>query len=137
MEGLLSNTGRKTCWSLAERAGHADPQVMQRLLPTAVWDPDAVRDDVRDWLVEQLGHPRRGASHRRDGHRHVDRGHRVGGLPDPDAGGAGRSGPFDDRRRPGHLDGDRVAVVKDARYGTGATAPRVRATGAGRARSPP
>ncbi|WP_247680442.1 transposase [Micromonospora sp. C97] len=28
-----------------------------RLLRTAVWDADAVRDDVRSWLVEQLGHP--------------------------------------------------------------------------------
>jgi DHA1 family L-arabinose/isopropyl-beta-D-thiogalactopyranoside export protein-like MFS transporter/DHA1 family inner membrane transport protein len=30
---------------------------MQRLLRTAVWDADGVRDDVRAWLVEQLGHP--------------------------------------------------------------------------------
>lgn len=57
VEGLLSSVERKTCWSLAERAGHADPQAMQRLLRTAVWDADAVRDDVRDWLVSQLGHP--------------------------------------------------------------------------------
>ncbi|WP_446685681.1 IS701 family transposase [Micromonospora polyrhachis] len=57
VEGLLSDVERKTCWSLAERAGHADPQAMQRLLRTAVWDADAVRDDVRDWLVEHLGHP--------------------------------------------------------------------------------
>ncbi len=57
VEGLLSNAERKTCWSLAERAGHADPQAMQRLLRTAVWDADAVRDDVRAWLVEQLSDP--------------------------------------------------------------------------------
>ncbi|WP_344944955.1 IS701 family transposase [Sphaerisporangium flaviroseum] len=57
VKGLLSEADRKTCWSLAERAGHADPQAMQRLLRTAVWDAEAVRDDVRDWLVEQLGHP--------------------------------------------------------------------------------
>jgi SRSO17 transposase len=57
VEGLLSNAERKTCWSLAERAGHGDPQAMQRLLRTAVWDPDAVRDDLREWLIEQLGHP--------------------------------------------------------------------------------
>ncbi|MFI6069904.1 transposase [Micromonospora sp. NPDC051227] len=30
---------------------------MQRLLRTVVWDGDAVRDEVRDWLIEQLGHP--------------------------------------------------------------------------------
>ncbi|GAA0400606.1 hypothetical protein GCM10009541_49690 [Micromonospora gifhornensis] len=57
VEGLLSDAERKTCWSLAERAGHADPQAMQRLLRTAVWDADAVRDDVRSWLIEQFGHP--------------------------------------------------------------------------------
>ncbi|RBQ03687.1 IS701 family transposase [Micromonospora sp. LHW51205] len=57
VEGLLSDTEQKTCWSLAERAGNADPQAMQRLLRTAVWDADAVRDDVRSWLIEQLGHP--------------------------------------------------------------------------------
>lgn len=57
IEGLLSDVERKTCWSLAERAGHADPQPMQRLLRTAVWDADAVRDDVRSWLIERLGHP--------------------------------------------------------------------------------
>lgn len=57
VEGLLSGVERKTCWSLAEWAGHCDPQAMQRLLRTAVWDADAVRGDVRDWLVERLGHP--------------------------------------------------------------------------------
>jgi SRSO17 transposase len=48
---------RKTCWSLAEHAGHADPQPMQRLLRAAVWDAEKVRDDIRDWLIERLGHP--------------------------------------------------------------------------------
>ena len=56
VEGLLSTVERKTCWSLAEHAGLADPQPMQRLLRTAVWDADAVRDDTRDWLLEHLGH---------------------------------------------------------------------------------
>jgi SRSO17 transposase len=30
---------------------------MQRLLRTARWDADAVRDDVRDFVVERLAHP--------------------------------------------------------------------------------
>jgi SRSO17 transposase len=55
--GLLSPTERKNCWWLAEQAGHAGPQVMQRLLRTAVWDADKVRDDVREFVVAQLGHP--------------------------------------------------------------------------------
>src|SRR6185503_4050732 len=40
---------------LAEQAGHHDPQAMQRLLRTAVWDADAVRDDVRGFVAAQLG----------------------------------------------------------------------------------
>ena len=53
--GLLSPVERKNCWWLAERAGHADPQAMQRLLRTAVWDADTVRDDVRGFVAAQLG----------------------------------------------------------------------------------
>ena len=30
---------------------------MQRLLGEAVWDADAVRDDVRGYAVDTLGHP--------------------------------------------------------------------------------
>ncbi|MGC4857196.1 transposase [Micromonospora sp. DT4] len=47
VEGLLSGVERKTYWSLTERAVHDDPQAMQRLLHTAVWDADGVRDDMR------------------------------------------------------------------------------------------
>jgi SRSO17 transposase len=53
--GLLSPLERKNCWQLAERAGHGDPQAMQRLLRTAVWDADAVRDDVRAFVAAQFG----------------------------------------------------------------------------------
>jgi hypothetical protein len=42
---------------LAEHAGHRGPQAMQRLLCEAVWDADAVRDDVRDLVVQTLGCP--------------------------------------------------------------------------------
>jgi SRSO17 transposase len=55
--GLLSPVERKNCWWLAEQAGHADPQAMQRLLRTAVWDADAVRDDVRAFAAAQFGRP--------------------------------------------------------------------------------
>ena len=30
---------------------------MQRLLTTTRWDPDALRDDVRGYVDEQLGDP--------------------------------------------------------------------------------
>jgi hypothetical protein len=44
--GLLSSVERKNCWWLAEQAGHATPDAMQRLLSNAVWDADAVRDET-------------------------------------------------------------------------------------------
>ena len=53
--GLLSPAERKNCWWLAEHAGHRDPQAMQRLLRTAVWGADAVRDDLRAFVAAQLG----------------------------------------------------------------------------------
>jgi SRSO17 transposase len=55
--GLLSDLPRKNCWTLAEHAGDATPDGMQHLLARAVWDEDAVRDDIRDYLVEHLGDP--------------------------------------------------------------------------------
>ena len=53
--GLLSAAERKNCWWLAEQAGHGDPQAMQRLLRAAMWDADAVRDDVRGFVAARLG----------------------------------------------------------------------------------
>jgi SRSO17 transposase len=53
--GLLSPVERKNCWWLAEQAGHGDPQAMQRLLRTAAWDADKVRDDVRGFVAGRLG----------------------------------------------------------------------------------
>jgi SRSO17 transposase len=57
VRGLLAPLERKNSWTLAERAGEAAPDGMQRLLATADWDADAVRDDVRDYVVEHLGDP--------------------------------------------------------------------------------
>ena len=59
MRGLLAPVERKNSWTLAERAGEASPDGMQRLLATADWDADAVRDDVRDYVVEHLVSPTR------------------------------------------------------------------------------
>ncbi|MET8630998.1 transposase, partial [Kitasatospora sp. NPDC004669] len=52
---LLSGVERKNCWRLAEQAGHARPGPMQRLLRSTRWDADAVRDDVRVYVLEHLG----------------------------------------------------------------------------------
>ncbi len=55
VQGLLAQMPTKNCWTLAERAGDVSPDGMQHLLRKAVWDADAVRDDVRDLVVEHLG----------------------------------------------------------------------------------
>jgi SRSO17 transposase len=54
---LLSNVGRRNGWQLAEHAREATPDGMQRLMSTAGWDPDLVRDDLRADVVEHLGVP--------------------------------------------------------------------------------
>jgi SRSO17 transposase len=55
LRGLLGSVGRKHGWQLAEHAGEPTPDGMQRLLATADWDPDRVRDDLRASVVEHLG----------------------------------------------------------------------------------
>jgi SRSO17 transposase len=56
VRGLLAPVERKNSWTLAERAGEVSPDGMQRLL-AADWDADAVRDDLREYVVEHLGDP--------------------------------------------------------------------------------
>lgn len=55
--GLLSATERKNGWQLAEHSGETHPRGIQRLLDEAEWDVDAVRDDLRQYVVDQLGQP--------------------------------------------------------------------------------
>jgi SRSO17 transposase len=57
LRGLLGEVERKNGWQLAEHAGETTPDGMQRLLTSARWDPDALRDDVRGYVVERLGDP--------------------------------------------------------------------------------
>lgn len=54
IRGLLAPLEKKNSWTVAEQAGEAIPDGMQRLLANAGWDADAVRDDVRDYVVEHL-----------------------------------------------------------------------------------
>ncbi len=54
VQGLLSDLARKNCWTIAEWAGESAPHGMQHLLCRATWDADAVRDDVREYVVEHL-----------------------------------------------------------------------------------
>lgn len=55
--GVLADVDTRSCWQLAEQAGDVSPQAMQRLLGEAVWDADAVRDDVRGYVIDAIGDP--------------------------------------------------------------------------------
>jgi len=50
-------TRRKNGWQLAEAMGEADPNGAQRLLYAAVWDADAVRDELQRFVAEAFGQP--------------------------------------------------------------------------------
>lgn len=57
LRGLLSPVARKNGWQLAEQLGERTPDGVQRLLNAAHWDAEAVRDDLRDYVVERLADP--------------------------------------------------------------------------------
>jgi len=57
LAGLLSPIERKNGWQLAEQAGEPTPTGMQRVLSGSHWDADAVRHDLRAYVVEHLGDP--------------------------------------------------------------------------------
>jgi SRSO17 transposase len=86
--GLLAPVERKNSWQLAEAAGDTAPDRMQRLLSSARWDPREIREDLRDYVVENLGH--------RDGVLIVDetgfikKGDRSAGVQRQYSGTAGR-----------------------------------------------
>ena len=53
--GLLRPVERKNGWQLAEATDHVAPYSVQHLLDRAHWDDDAVRDDLIDYVVQELG----------------------------------------------------------------------------------
>lgn len=57
LRGLLAPVGRKTGRQLAGFLGDAHPYGVQHLLGRAGWDADAVRDELRAYVVERLGDP--------------------------------------------------------------------------------
>jgi SRSO17 transposase len=57
MLGLVSGLDRKNCWTIAEHRGDATPDGLQHLLARAKWDADAVRDDLRDYVIDAFGDP--------------------------------------------------------------------------------
>src|SRR5260370_39660899 len=60
--GLLAHQGRKNSWWLAEVAGDASPDGMQRLLAFSPWDGDACRGAVRGVSGRHVGGPAAGAA---------------------------------------------------------------------------
>src|SRR3982074_524812 len=54
---MVSGLDRKNCWTSAEHRGAATPDGLQHLLSRASWDADAVRDDLRDYVIDAFGDP--------------------------------------------------------------------------------
>jgi SRSO17 transposase len=54
LRGLLSAAERKNGWQLAEVVGNSTPYGLQHLLGRANWDTGAVRDDLREYVIEHL-----------------------------------------------------------------------------------
>ena len=57
VRGLLGTAERKNGWQVAEAAGYRQPRSIQRVLDRSIWDADAVRDDLRAYVVTELGDP--------------------------------------------------------------------------------
>ena len=54
LQAVLSDVPRKNSWQIAEQARQARPYGIQRLLSAAVWDQDAVRDELRACVCHSL-----------------------------------------------------------------------------------
>ena len=57
LDGLLGEEWRKTGWMRAEAAGDPGPWRQQAILGRGRWDADALRDIVREYVVETLAEP--------------------------------------------------------------------------------
>jgi len=57
LAALLGPVERRNGWQVAEQSGERTPDGVQRLLRTACWDAEAVRDDLRAYVIEHLGDP--------------------------------------------------------------------------------
>src|SRR5437016_2844155 len=52
LASLLSPVERRNGWQVAEQIGEPVPDGVQRLMQGARWDVEAVRDDLRAYVVE-------------------------------------------------------------------------------------
>ena len=57
MLGMIAGLDRKNCWTIAEHRGGSSPDGLQHLLARAKWDADAIRDDLRDYVIDAFGDP--------------------------------------------------------------------------------
>jgi SRSO17 transposase len=57
LAGLLSPAERKNSWQLAEISGDPNPYAFQHLLGRAIWQPDALRDQLRTYITDYLADP--------------------------------------------------------------------------------
>src|ERR687886_2054007 len=57
LDGLLGEERRKTGWMRAEAAGDPGPWRQQAILGRGRWEADALRDIVREYVVERLAEP--------------------------------------------------------------------------------
>lgn len=89
MRGLVAPLQRKNGWTLAEEAGHAGPDRIQRMLNRIEWDADEVLDDVRQYVVDNLGDP--GAVLIVDDTGFLKKGTRSAGVQRQYSGTAGRT----------------------------------------------
>ena len=55
MSGMVSGLDRKNCWTIAEHRGATTPDGLQHLLARASWDADALRDDLREYVIDAFG----------------------------------------------------------------------------------
>src|SRR3954467_15022462 len=88
LRGLLAPSGRKNGWQLAEAAGDRTPDGMQDFRGGMRWDADAVRDDLRAYVVEHFGDP--GAVLVLDETGFVKKGEKSAGVQRQYSGTAGR-----------------------------------------------
>ena len=58
VDALLAEPGdRRSCWQLAEQAGHATPRRMQALLAEHAWDWKAALQGLQRFILAHLGDP--------------------------------------------------------------------------------
>src|ERR671914_355242 len=88
LRGLLSPAGRKNSWQLAEVSGEATPYGFQHLLGRADWQADAVRDELRHYLIQHVRDP--AAVLVIDETGFVKKGHHSAGVARQYSGTAGR-----------------------------------------------